>query len=291
MAITSVKVLINGVETALSYNSSTNKWTGTITAPGSTSFNLSGGYYPVKVTAVNDAGTTVTNDSYRLVVKETVKPTITITSPTNGAYVTNNKQPIVFTIVDESGGSGVDINSLDMSFDNVRVTSGIVYTPITNGYSVTYTPTSALKDGTHTVTMYCSDNDGNMSDLKRTTFNVDTVPPVLNISTPVDGLITNNATCVVSGTTNDATSSPVTLTINGIATTVNADGSWSKTISLNNGTNTITVVATDAAGRSTTVVRTVKLDTSVPVISNITITPNPATTGATMTITLEVTNG
>lgn len=291
MAIKSVNVVINGVSTALTYNSSTGKWTGTITAPGSTSFTKSGGYYPVTVTATNDAGTTATKSDYQLVVKETVKPTISISSPTSGALVTNNKQPVVFTIVDESGGSGVKISSLVVEVDGTKVTSGIVSTAIANGYSVTYTPASALSDGSHTITVDCSDNDGNAASTKTTTFKVDTIPPSLNVSTPTDGIITNNASCVVSGTTNDTTSSPVTLTVNGSAVTVASNGTWTKTITLSEGSNTITVIAKDAAGRTTTVTRTVTLDTSVPVISNITISPNPATTGATMTITVEVTNG
>ena len=291
MAIKTVNVTINGVTTALTYNASTGKWTGTITAPGSTSFAKSGGYYPVTVTATNDAGTSATDSSYKLVVKENVKPVITITSPTSGAYVTNSKQPIVFTVVDESGGSGVNISSLVVKLDGTKVTSGIVSTAITNGYSVTYTPTSATADGSHTITVDCSDNDGNAASTKTTTFKVDTIPPSLNVSTPTDGLLTNNASCVVSGTTNDATSSPVTLTVNGSAVTVASNGTWSKTITLTEGSNTITVIAKDVAGRTTTVTRTVTLDTSVPVISNISITPNPATAGATMTITVEVTNG
>lgn len=291
MAIKTVSVVINGITTALTYNSSTGKWTGTITAPGSTSFTKSGGYYPVTVTATNDAGTTATRSDYQLVVKETVKPTISISSPTSGALVTNNKQPIVFTVVDESGGSGIKISSLVVKLDGTKVTSGIVSTAINNGYSVTYTPASALSDGSHTVTVDCSDNDGNVASTKTTTFKVDTIPPSLNVSTPTDGIITNNASCVVSGTTNDTTSSPVTLTVNGSAVTVASNGTWTKTITLSEGANTITVIAKDAAGRTTTVTRTVTLDTSVPVISNITISPNPATTGATMTITVEVTNG
>ena len=291
MAITSVSVIINGVTTPLTYNSSTGTWTGTIIAPGGTSFNLAGGYYPVKVTATNDAGTSASDSSYQLVVKETVRPVITISSPSSGAYVINAKQPVVFTVVDESGGSGININSLVIKQDGTKVTSGIVSTAVTNGYSVTYTPSTAMSDGSHTITIDCSDNDGNAADTKTTTFMVDTIPPTLNVSSPAEGMITNNATCVVSGTTNDSTSSPVTLTVNGSAVTVNSNGTWSKTITLAEGENTITVVATDAAGRKTTVTRTVKLDTSVPVIGNITITPNPATTGATMNITVEVTNG
>ena len=223
MAISQVRAQVNGTWHALTYNSSTGKYEATITAPGSTSFNLSGGYYNVKVEATNTAGTVGRADGtsvtgLRLVVKERVAPVITIVSPSSGAFVTNSKQPIVFTLVDEVGGSGINLSSLVVKQDNAIVSSNtIVTTAITNGYSVTYTPSSALADGSHTVTVNVSDNDGNAATQKTTTYTVDTVPPTLNLTSPADGLITATASLNVSGSTNDATSSPVTvkITLNG----------------------------------------------------------------------------
>ena len=281
-----VRVLINGTWTTLTYNSSTGAYEGTITAPGQTSFNLTGGAYEVTTEATNAAGTVATKTA-SLVVKETIKPVIAISSSSSGAYVSNNQQPIVFTVTDESGGSGVDINSLVVKIDGTAVTSGISKTAITNGYSVTVTP-AALSDGSHTVTIDCSDNDGNAAARKTTTFTVDTVPPTLNVTSPADGLITNNPSLVVAGTTDDSTSSPVTLTVNGQAVTVGSNGSFSTTLTLSEGDNTITIKVVDKAGKTTTVVRTVTLDTSAPNIVSITIEPNPATTGATMKVKVVV---
>ena len=51
---------------------------------------------------------------------------------------------------------------------------------------------------------------------------------------------------------------------------------------------TITVVATDGAGKSSTVTRTVILDTHAPVFSQVTIAPNPVDAGATYIITVKV---
>lgn len=288
MAISSVTVTINGSTYNLT-NSSGNVWTATLTAPGATSWNLTDHEYPITISATNTAGTTVTDTSYGLRVKETVVPVITITSPTNGARVVNNKQPIVFTITDEAGGSGVNISSLVVKQDDTAVASATLKsTAISNGYSVTYTPASALSDGAHTVSVACSDNDGNAAAVKSTTYTIDTVPPTLNVTSPTEGSITNNATCVVSGTTNDAMSSPVTLTVNGNAVTVGSNGAFSTTITLVSGANTITIIAKDSAGKTSTVTRTVTLDTSKPVISNISIAPNPANTGASMVITVTV---
>lgn len=117
-----------------------------------------------------------------------------------------------------------------------------------------------------------------------------TVPPELSVTSPVNKLVTNKTTVTVAGTTNDATSSPVTLTINGSAVTVYDDGTFSKDITLKDGSNTITVVAKDGAGRTTTVTRTVTLDTKAPVISDVSLAPNPADVGATYVISVSVTD-
>jgi hypothetical protein len=299
MAIKTVKATINGQTYDLTLNSASGKWEATITAPGKTSYNLAGGYYNVSVEATNEAGTkgsadASTVDGLKLVVKETVAPVITIVSPTIGAYVANSKQPVVFNITDETGGSGVDISTLVVKQDGTAVAAAnITHTAITNGYSVTYTPSAALSDGSHTVTINCKDHDGNAATEKSTTYTVDTVPPTLNVTSPADGLITAASSVTVAGTTNDATSSPVVITIslNGTdqgTVAVGTGGTFSKVITLKEGSNTIIVKAKDAAGKESSVTRTVTLDTSVPKIKAATITPNPVDTGKTMVISVTI---
>lgn len=299
MAIKTVKATINGQTYDLTLNSASGKWEATITAPGKTSYNLAGGYYNVSVEATNEAGTkgsadASTVDGLKLVVKETVAPVITIVSPTAGAYVANSKQPVVFNITDETGGSGVDISTLVVKQDDTAVASAnITHTAISNGYSVTYTPSAALSDGSHTVTINCKDHDGNAAAEKSTTYTVDTVPPTLNVTSPADGLITAASSVTVAGTTNDATSSPVVITISLNGTdqgpvAVGTGGTFSKVITLKEGSNTIIVKAKDAAGKESSVTRTVTLDTSVPKIKAATITPNPVDTGKTMVISVTI---
>lgn len=299
MAIKTVRATINGQTYDLTLNSASGKWEATITAPGKTSYNLAGGYYNVSVEATNDAGTkgsadASTVDGLKLVVKETVAPVITIVSPTAGAYVANSKQPVVFNITDETGGSGVDISTLVVKQDGTAVAAAnITHTAITNGYSVTYTPSAALSDGSHTVTINCKDHDGNAASEKSTTYTVDTVPPTLNVTSPADGLITAASSVTVAGTTNDATSSPVVITISLNGTDqgtipVGTGGTFSKVVTLKEGSNTIIVKAKDAAGKESSVTRTVTLDTSVPKIKAATITPNPVDTGKTMVISVTI---
>lgn len=297
MSVQTVKATINGQVHTLTYNSTSGKYEATITAPSKSSFNLTGGYYPVSVTATDDANnsTTVTSsdstlgESLRLVVKEKVAPVTTITYPSAGAYIISNKPTIKWTVTDDD--SGVAASTASIKIDNgAAITSGLTKTAITNGYEFSYTPTTALADGEHTIAINVKDNDGNSATQKTVTFTIDTVAPTLTVNSPADNSVTNTASCVVSGVTNDATSSPVTVKINGTAVTVGSDGTFTKTVTLTEGTNTITIVSTDAAGKSTTVTRTVKLDTGAPQFVSVSITPNPVDAGNTYVISVSVTD-
>ena len=151
-----------------------------------------------------------------------------------------------------------------------------------------------MSDGSHTVTVDARDHDGNSATQKSTTYTVDTVPPTLNVTSPTDGFITATASLNIVGKTNDETSSPVTVTINLNGTdqgsvTVGSDGTFSKSVTLTEGSNTIEVTATDAAGKTSSVSRTVTLDSSVPQVVSASITPNPVDAGATMVISVEIT--
>lgn len=302
MAITGVRVQINGVWTNATKNSE-GKWTCSPTAPSITSYNLAGKYYPVTVEITNDAGTVVTYDSsdptigtsLRLTVKETVKPVITLVSPTNGTYSANNKQPITFKVTDETGGSGVNLSTVTLKIDDNtynQASAGMVKTDITNGYQFVYTPQTAIADGSHTITIDAQDNDGNSATTITASFKVDTVPPVLSITSPTDGLITNTPNLVLSGTTNDVTSSPVTVTaiLNGtsIGTITVTDGAFSKAITATEGENVIVVTATDAAGKTTSVTVNFNVDTAAPKIISAILSPNPVNASGSVAITLEI---
>lgn len=143
--------------------------------------------------------------------------------------------------------------------------------------------------------MDASDFDGNAAVQKSVVFKVDTVPPTLSITSPVEGMVTNNASITVSGKTNDATSSPVKVTVklnsgNAEDVQVAENGEFSKALTLASGKNTITIVATDSAGKQTTITRTVTLNTSAPVITSVTLTPNPVDAGKTFIISVSVTD-
>lgn len=297
MSVKTVQAVINGQTYTLTKNTNTGKYEATITAPSKSSYTLSGHYYPVTVKATDDAGNVTTKDatdstlgaSLRLQVKEKVVPVITITAPTASQYLANSTPAIAWKITDDD--SGVNPSTIALKVDGTAVdTSKITKTAVTGGYTCSYTPASALSDGAHTVVATASDYDGNAAVQKSVTFTVDTIPPTLSISAPTEGFITNKSTLTVKGTTDDETSKPVAITVNGVPIPVTNSGTFSKDVTLKEGSNTITIVAKDKAGKTTTVTRTVKLDTAPPVIKSATITPNPVDCGKTFVISVEVTD-
>lgn len=297
MSVKTVQAIINGTTYTLTLNSVTGKYEATITAPSKSSYPKDGHYYPVTVKAVDEAENTTTVDdtdtalgtSLRLQVKEKVAPVIEITSPTAGQLTSQAKPQITWTVTDDD--SGVNPDTVSITIDSgSKITSGIIKTPITGGYQCSYTPSAALSDGNHTVKFDASDNDGNAAAQKNVTFRVLATAPNLSVETPVDGAWTKTAALAFSGETDGASLTVQVGSGTPKAVTI-VEGRFEGTVTLpSEGENEITFVATNEAGITTTVKRTVKLDTKAPVIKSVSITPNPVDAGATYIISVEVTD-
>ncbi|MDO4381262.1 MAG: hypothetical protein Q4D20_10360 [Clostridia bacterium] len=307
MAIKSITATINGQAVTLTLNSATGKYEAQVNAPAGSSFNLSGGYYPVLLRAEDTAGNVTTADSshstlgesLRLFVKEKVKPIITILAPSAGAYVTSGTPEIKFKVTDNSvqtsGYSGVKKESCVLKIGSSAVdVSKITWEETEGGFIGTYVPGLAIADGDHTITIDIQDNDGNSADTASCTFKVDTVAPSLVVTAPTEGLETNKSELTVVGSTDDVTSKPVSISVklNGKdcgEVEVGSDGSFSKVITLDQqGENVIVITATDKAGKTTTVTRKVTYNTTAPVIKSVVITPNPVDAGNLYKIVVEV---
>lgn len=306
MAISTVTATINGQQVTLTLNSSTGKYEATVTAPSASSYPQTNHYFHVTIAATDTASNTTTADdthstlgnSLKLYVKEQVKPTVAITSPSNNAYITTATPTITFTLLDNgtqsSGFSGIDTSSLVIKIDGSAIAETPTLTATTGGYTGTVTLGSALTDGSHTITIDVDDYDGNSANTASATITVDTVAPSLTVTIPTDGYETNQTSLTVTGSTDDTTSKPVSISIslNGTdqgSVTVAQDGSFSKTVTLaTQTTNTIVVTATDAAGKTTSITRSVVHNAVGPVIKSVVISPNPVNAGSTYTITVEV---
>lgn len=297
MAIKSVTLTLNGQTYNLELDSATKKYKKSISAPAKTSWGQTNHVYEMQLKITDAAGNVTVVDKnhtdygtkMKLRVKEKVKPTITVTSPGYGAYLTNSE--VIFSIDVKDADSGIASNTIAAKLDGTPIP--LTKTAITGGYHCTYTDT--LEDGKHTLVVNVSDNDGNAATEKTVAFTVDTVPPTLNVSEPVANLITNKQICAVVGKTNDATSglASVKIKLNGSDQgniTVAADGTFNKAVSLINGNNMIVITATDKAGKISSVTRNVTYDPDAPVIVSLDVLPNPVDAGAVFTITVEATD-
>lgn len=246
MALTQVRARIGEEWVTLTYNDATGRYEGTLTPPG-TSIHQPGGCYSVAVEATNDSGDTagISGEqlaSLRLVVRESAPPVVTLLSPAPG-YLTTPAPAVVFSAVDEAGGSGIDPDSAAASVDGAP--AACTAEEAGGGYTVTVA-CSGLSDGPHTVTVSISDYDGNMATAEAA-YTVDTAAPVLVLHKPELRHVVDADRVEIAGEAWDVTAPEVTVTVDGAPVRI-TEGQFSVTVPLAVGENTITVTAADGAG-------------------------------------------
>lgn len=110
------------------------------------------------------------------------------------------------------------------------------------------------------------------------TIQKDTAAPALSVNTLQGATVTGSNT-VISGKAEPGS----TVTVNGVKTTVGADGTWTATVALASGKNTVTVSATDPAGNTTTNTQTIQYAPSAADSQTGTATVTGATSSTTAT--------
>jgi RHS repeat-associated protein len=91
--------------------------------------------------------------------------------------------------------------------------------------------------------------------------------PYLKVRYPADGQVVKDKQLIVSGEAGSL--GPVKVTVNGKAATVSGGGFYSSPITLVEGSNKLTVIATGQNGRTTQAVLTVRCDNAAPALSGI----------------------
>ena len=137
--------------------------------------------------------------------------------------------------------------------------------------------------GGYDVELRVSDNKGAAASQKFTILVVpgDFVNPVITIISPTNVLETNQSAQILTGTINKTAS----LVINGQAVAVAADKSFSYPVTLIEGINTYSFVATDTFNNTGTQTLTLTLDTTPPVITISKPTNNSVTSQVAQTLT------
>ncbi len=157
--------------------------------------------------------------------------------------------------------TGADVIAYKYRLDNGTYSAEtLAATPIT---------LTGLVDGSQQVFALGKDNAGNWQKDEHATvatWTVDTEMPVLTLSSLANGALTHNNTLNIAGTVTD-NNGVSGVTINNAAVPLNADGTFSQVISLITGSNSITTIAKDLAGNTTTDERTIILNQSAPIIN------------------------
>ena len=201
--------------------------------------SVSEGLNDITITAVDAAGNTARYTFW--VLRDTVPPVITLTAPASGAFL-NATSVLVAGLLDEGvQGDHIVINGASVPLSNDAFEFLLSY----------------LDEGPNTIDVTAVDLAGNTAAVSLDIV-VDTLPPMLQIVSPNDGL-TGRSTVSVEGTTEAGAK----IHVLGVPVTFFGT-SFTHTLDLEEGRNVIHVTATDAAGNENSTIVVVDRDTLPP---------------------------
>ncbi len=206
---------------------------------------------------------------------DTTPPALTISSPANNATVTSASLAVSGTASDSGfGNNGVS----SVTVNGTSATGGTA----SGSGTATWNATVTLVSGANTITVIAKDTLNNSTTKQITvTYNPpDVTPPTVAISSPTGGQTFTTSPVTVSGTATDpgTPSSGVSLvqvqvnSTSGTWQTASGTTSWSASVALSSGANTIYVRSQDGAGNYST-------------IGSVSVTYTPDTTAPTVSIT------
>jgi len=170
---------------------------------------------------------------------DTVAPTAIVTINNNASYV--NSRVVTLQI------SSAHKDIAQMLVSNTQDMLGANWQP----YAASQVWYLTAGEGSKTVYVVVKDASGQQSPVYKVQVTLKTQPPVLSVDLPADAVSSSSLT--VKGKTDPK----ATVLVNGKQIKVGSDGTFSTNIELKDGTNLISVVATDQAGNEVRVSRAV----------------------------------
>lgn len=218
--------------------SSASGWLGTVptsvTAPAAGAITF---YAWVK----DAAGNVSTAKSATVTVSvSTANLSLTVSTVANGSITNNPTLNVSGSVTDPVGIQSVTVNGQAATVN----TDGSFSTALT------------LQIGANTITVVATDNSGvQKTDIRTITY--DATAPVITVLAPADNSSTTQVLATVNGTVNE--SSTVSVSVNGGSPQAASisNNNYTATITLVSGVNTIVITATDLAGNTSSVKRTV----------------------------------
>jgi hypothetical protein len=163
------------------------------------------------------------------------------TFPAPGAFINDNTPVISGSYSDQY--SEIDTDSVRLLVDGVEVTDQATV----GSTDVGYTPSVPLTEGSHSVSLYVSDEWGYATSPVSWTFTVDVTAPVVTITDPVNGAYLYPALQTVRWSIDEASLASVTLSVNGSPQSLGPEV-VEATVELDTGVNGIVVTGLDQAG-------------------------------------------
>lgn len=179
------------------------------------------------------------------------KPEVNEISPADGEVI-NFNNPFVSIDYEDKGKSGIDVENVEMYFDNEKQ----IIKPTKQRVSI---GTEDLSEGTHQVMVILSDNASNMIK-KEWTFFVDTEKPFLDITQPMEsGTATNSDIYEFKGTVEEGAK----VYINGDNVPLSGK-EFTYSAPLEGDENVFTITAEDTAGNFYETTKSIIYDTDNP---------------------------
>lgn len=199
----------------------------------------------IKVVAADPVGNV--NFAGVAILVDSDVPRLVLSSPT--AAITNRSQVVVQGTVTDSTVVALYVNGAPVSWNASGGFRSILTFP----------------DGANPIVVVAADA-ARRTAILQTSIAVDTTPPTVRVSTPPDGMETNQSTVLVRGTVDDASA---TILVNGQMIRPDASRGWQATVALVTGGNTVVVSAVDEVGnRATAVVLHVDYYSPFPALDN-----------------------
>ncbi len=283
------QVKVDGIERAASL---------TLTATGARltlssvlGLSLADGPHQIEARVVDQAGNAMEATPVTFGV-DTVAPTAAITSPVHQSFVGVAQPSVAFTLQDAAPSSGINTEFIRVFLDGVDITANATLTPGGDGaLTATATVAMPLSDGLHTLRVTAIDNANQQAEAI-SQFTVDTTPPVVTPAGPGNGstigasLTNGNGTFTLTfsfvdidpSTTATCTSGPTS-----VSASPQGEG-HSCILPIVEGLNTFAVMVTDSTGHSSTLAKTLILDTLVPGVAISTPLAASVTSAQTLTV-------
>ena len=181
-----------------------------------------------------------------------VPPVISILAPAPGAFLATKSPAVELSYGDD--GTGVDAASLEVRAGEVP------FSCQASEPGATCAPAEPLPEGEHLLTATIRDRAGNASVPAELRFTVDVTPPRIELSRPVDGLVTAEPEQVFEGSLGE----PASLTLNGVPVAVDGQAFVHGPVPLQEGENAFVLTAADRAGNASELALTVTRRAKVP---------------------------